>query len=502
MMMCPFKLLGGILVAGFFVCSCGKKGSSSGGGDDGNDDSAGGVVEQDIRQVTGKFFLGTKAKPAASYAVWLVDQTNGAYFSRLLGEEGAFTFELDDFTEGHIYSLHLVDPDFREVGALDLSSLNAGTQAAFTYGGGYGFDLGEMVVDLTARGDINFTAPGLKGAIGGGFSLRTSSVVGLMTTPLPKSVTSFTISDQLVVFDPAAVLYSFYNRTSYPSLYAKDLATYSRIGSVVTQSAIGSVSRVFIENLTDAGSWLAGSRLAANPYLGPQSSSFWGKSDFSWTAEGNAFSAYVYSGRFLPKDTIVVATVRPSEGAQERVVRKISVGISMIPKVTALDVVGGGLVNIDYSAATGSNGLTRPFCLSATDPRFGIMRPLDQDGAELGIDSLSAIEFAFDYFSTQDGTDTLLNAVAADFPATFQAVVQDTLATGAIRSWDPATLTAVIAPPSSPAPGASYDVSLQNQLFLTSIGGKSVAKIRLRVTFGSPDSALRAGTVIWLKIGC
>jgi hypothetical protein len=320
--------------------------------------------------------------------------------------------------------------------------------------------------------------------------------------PLPASAAVFNLASDLTAFEPNTVLHSFYRRATNFELYAQDLAALSRIRSVVTPASASAIERVYIEGEEDAGPWLKGARIAKSAATAPAESPLWSRSDYEWPVVGDDFSLFAFPGGLLPETGVIVTTVVPEKGAVARIPRSLGTVVTMIPKVESVALAGGALTAVDYESTSAENGLTRPFCLTASDVDLGLLPPEDQDGDPIAITALPTIELSFAYYGSEDGADVGLTAATADFPSAFRAVRADTLPSGAARRWDPETQTVTVTPGTDPAAGAAHEMTLWSELFLDKAGAEDVKKIRVQAVFQSDSTSLRSATVIWFKKDC
>ena len=133
------------------------------------------------QQVTGQFFLGSEDHPAAGHDLWILDHTEPNYKQVRLDGNGAFRIAVSNFTTDHSYTFHLADDSWQLKGTLDLAKDSEGLQSSVRYGGGFGFDLGKVILGEDGFGRSDSSSEALQGTIGGGFQLDQEAKLSLQS---------------------------------------------------------------------------------------------------------------------------------------------------------------------------------------------------------------------------------------------------------------------------------------------------------------------------------
>lgn len=486
----------------FLVLACGQDGNDGPSSSTSPGAVTPGVVDPGAKSVSGSFFLGTTDVPAKGFEVWVIGHTAGGVYRYELGEDGVFSAPVSAFVEGNIYSLAIVD-HFRLVGDIDLAPDVTGTQAAFTYAGGYGFDLGSIVLPLTNHGTVDPEAHP-SGEIGGGFALQAASATSLATFPLPPYLQRFEAGSQLDIFEPETLLQAFYRKATNPALYASALNVSSKIQYVLEAKEDGGVKRVFA---LYAGSWLPSARLSGSEDMTLPAAPLWSQTKFDFTAaSGTLFKASVFPGSFLEGVPLALIKVSPKSDEdaptpQSVVPRMVSSMVSDPGAVTGIALnTGDTITPVDYTSETDANGVTRPFCPRG-DVTLALRGPLDQDGAQVAFDLLGTVDVALDFYGVIDGKTTRLPATALDFPVAYQVPIADVPEGGMTRSWDPANLT-IRQTYDATAWAAGLQVKIPSDMLIISVGPAGVYKIRARVYYRSVTGATEGAVAVWLAKGC
>jgi hypothetical protein len=484
------------LAAWFALCAgCGASGHAGGGGDGGV--TTPGVITNAKTTVSGSFYLGSLGQPAAGFEVWIFDHTTGSLERTPLDDHGTFALPIADFTEQHTYSFHLVN-GFRLYGDVDMAPDLPGSQPAFTYQGGEGFDLGKLVVPLDQHDQPDISGKGLVGKVGGGFNLLPAMSAGFTSFPLPPESPALQLGSQLYVFDAATLLYSFYGRATAPSLYARDLQRLSRIGGVAIASAPSAVVRVFVAG---AGSWLPWARQPTGD-AEPEASPLWSAASDSFTAVSKTrFEASVFSAGLPPTGSIALLRVQPAEGSEAVMPLVIPRVLTFPPEIVGQSGDGGSAAAIDYASTTALNGLTRPFCQKG-EVVLDVAPPLDDQGKPVPATTLGRIAVTFDYYTSSGGKTAPLTVTGDQLPSPFDAAKTDDTVTDLPRVWDPSTLTVTMDLGPTVAALAAPEIRLWPQLFAPKIGGSTVTLVRLRVYVMSATEATAGAAVVWFQLGC
>lgn len=483
-----------LLSAGGLVVACGQDGDNADPAPV-ETEPTGGTVDPEVRSVTGAFFLGSTATPATGYELWLVDQTAGETVRSTLAKDGSFSLPIETFTEDHVYSLHLVKNHVL-IGSVDLSP-EAGTQAAFYYGGGFGFSIGEVVVAVDPYGRIQMGASELVGNLGGGFALRQGETGAFDDFPRPKGVEFASLGSQLVVTDPAIVLHSFYLADANPRLYARDLAALSRLGVVVGLEKEKDWARAYV---LDAGAWLRTSRVPPADDVPSASSPFWKASSYNLTkTDEDTYEVSIYTGEAPRTGSIMTFKMQPAKGTQLNLQRALGVVIGQPPAVLGAAADGGVPVAIDYTTTTGPNGLTRPLC-QVDAVTVELAPPKDMDG-DVIVGDFDRIDVEIDYYGLAGGKTTKLKTTGTEFAAPFNKVHPSTYA-GFDTSWTPSKTRLRFALEAADRAAATHTVQVPKALFPAKLGKSAVYRARLRLYYRSSTSATEAATILWLEKSC
>ncbi len=482
----------------FAVWSCGRGGSGKSGDDDDDGGGGGGVVQPGAKDVSGHFFYGTTATPAFGSEVWAFDLTDVTRSVYSLGEDGSFTVALTSYHEDHVYSFHLVR-DFQLIGDVDLSAASAGAQTAFTYQGGYGFDLGDVVVPLDRHGGIDVSAGPLSGAVGGGFSLLNAVDGTFAKFPLPSYVTTVSVGSQLDVTDASVLLNSFYKRATNGSAYGRDLASWSRVGVLIVTADADTLDRTFAD---EGGNLLKAARLASSTDSPARDSPLWSATAFELVKQGDRhWRAGAYVGTLPNLQSILVLKVTPKTGPQATVPRAIDVLVAMTPQVVAASTSGNTPTAIDYTSPTAANGLTKPYCQTG-DVTLTLQPPLDQNGASIPATRLNAIDAEFDYFPDLVGEVGAISPDAAHLGAPYNKAHTGTDLPDITTVWDPALYRLRFELGTTAGGATSQTIKVPATFFPSSVGGTAVGKVRLRLYYRSETDATEGGVVFWLDKTC
>ena len=475
-------------------------GSGTGGSDDGEGDDDGGtdgVVTDEPTAVTGQFFLGDQTTPAEGHEIWVIDHDDGSYLRQDLDPTGAFSIPIERFVEDHVYSLELVR-GYQSLGPIDLSAPNDGVQSGFLYEGGFGFDLGKVVLALDDYGRYDPDAGSLLARVGGGFSLSNQSALSLAAIPLPEDVNGVSMSSDLTVTDPQTVLSAFYRRSDYPDLYQRAVAEGTRVQFEVTTERNDMYDGV---EMLQAGDWLNGSRLSASPATAWATAPRWIDSAFKFTQTAKkTYKGSAFAGRALPVGSLAVVQLRPKSDAGYQVPAILQQAFTMIPKVSAVGFNGAGTAAVDYESSSALNGLTRAFCRTG-DVSLVVEPPLDESGGVIDAANIQAINATFDYFGLAGNRSVELKAAVADFAGDFDDVYTDSPNADLTRTWDPETRTVTLEFSAAGFALPTQDFDLWSELFLTEAGEGSVFSIRVRLTYQLTDGST-AATVIWFSEDC
>lgn len=474
------------------VVACGKSGDGAGDGVAPDDD--GGVVTPEVTDVSGTFHLGDESAPAAGFQLWLVDHSSFGIERIPLSETGGFSMPVERFTEGHVYSLHVVK-DYVLYGDVDFAPDTEGTQAAFVYAGGYGFDVGDVTLALDGRGVLARGANALAGSLGGGFAL--SSEDGRLPNAAPSFTSAVVVGSQLVVMEPSVLLSSFYRAEDYPDLFARDLAAYSRVGVRVEASDLAAISKVVV---AETGPWLKGARRATTDNVSPSRAPFWSASGYGLSASDRGFESAAYPGSVLGSGTLLGLKLTPVEGPQEVVWRVIDTVLSRPPRVLAADTAGTTAATIDYASTSTANGLTRPFCLSG-DVQLAVEPPRDGAGDVVVDGTFDHIDVEIDFYGAAADPSAPLAVDPALLAAPFNEAIDGV--TGDLPwAWDPTVRRLRVTLDQVAQGAASHALTISSGLLTATIGDVDVYNIRFRIYYRSTSGGAEGGTAFWIDRKC
>lgn len=477
------------------VVGCGRGGDSDGDGAAADPDPTGGTVDPEARDVSGAFFIGDEGTPASGYELWLVDLTAGTTVKRSLDSTGSFSIVIESFVEDHVYAFHLVK-DHVLIGSVDLASAS-GTQAAFVYGGGYGFSIGDVVVAVDDYGRMAVGSAVLSGSLGGGFALQSGESGAFDEFPAPAGVSAASVGSQLVVVDAMTVLHSFYRAETNPSLYARDLASMSRIGVIIAVDEPADWARTYA---LSGGAWLRTARVASTADAVPAASAYWSESSFNLVpTDEHTFEVALFSGELPSPGSILGLKMQPHSGVQLDVQRAVGTVISQVPVVVAAAADGGAATTIDYASTSGANGLTRPLC-QVGDVSFDLSVPLDLAGDPI-VGTFDRIDVEIDYYGLAGGKTVLLSTKPEEFSAPFDEAYEGTAA-GMPFSWTPGKTRLRFALDSTAQGQSSHSLLVIKELLPAKVGSAAIYRARLRIHYRSSTSAIEAATILWVEKDC
>ena len=460
--------------------------------------SAPGHLSLSSSNITGAFALGTTKVPARGYDLWIFNHTSPALEEVPLDSGGAFRVPLSHFVEGQTYSMHLLK-DFSWVGDVDVATSTPGTQAAFVYQGGLGFDLGIVPIALDTQGVPAVQSSGIAATIGGGFNVAPTSSASFDDYLLPNKVTRVAFSSQLFVFDAPTLLYSFYQQSAYPAAFATDLRRLYRLGALVLARDETEVIGVA---LSRTGPWQSSARVANDDQVAPEAAGLIGvlPSSLSKTSPARyEFSAF--SGGMPPAAAVAVFKVQPNGGAEVSVPRRLARRLSMPPKITAVATDGSTPTTVDYTSTTSANGLTRPFCRSG-EVVLDVQPPLDEVGAPIAATVFDRIEVVFDYYRNDGQKTVKVAAGPTQYAAPYSSALVDTSLADLSRSWDPAKQKLTFTLGTTVQALGTQELRLWSDLFVVTDAGKTPSAVRLRIYYLSDGEATAAATAVWFKSGC
>lgn len=478
---------------------CGSEGSSGDGSDKPSDDPQ--SIPDDPADVIGTFRLGTTTgDPPRNHDLWVVNHNRSTFQRYPVDSGGGVTVPLEDFQEAHVYSFQLIEPSDVRVAALDFSARLDGRQARIRYGGGYGFDFGTLVLPLTARNTIDRSGSWNAVSLGGGFSLAKDASQAFANLKPPQPVKSWKVGSYLSITNPEVLLRAFYRRDENPDLFASELARNTRIfvgGRAKKKESVTS------PRLVGNASWKTGARFAATLDKTWSQASRWADSRYRFpTEKAPAFSGYIYPGRLPKENQILVFEFLVSDGPRKTLPRILQTVFSTPPRVTHISLDGTSPSPIDYSANDVQNGLTEPFCFRQDDVSLVVEAPLDGNGDSTSLEEVPRVEVTLSYFAIEKGRTSRKKPSAESFPAEFRDRRADTPSSGVTRTWDPETGTLTLDLEDAAFGQSSLEVSLWQELFLSSIEGVDIAKTQLRLGYTASGSLRRSEGVVWISTEC
>jgi hypothetical protein len=496
-------LLLGLCYLGVVTQSCGTFGNEEDGdaGDSDDDSTTTPDTGTSTNYVTGLFQLDEDETPAAGYQIWILNHSERSFVSIDLDEFGAFSRSVRDFQNSSIYTIHLVNKDYVEIGMLDMSAAAEGVQGAITYNGGLGFNMGTVIVNIDSKGVVDEDSTGLDVKVGGGFSVSTSSTIDFKSFPFPEYATKIDLESELTVFEPSKLLNSFYLRDTNTESYSLALAENSRIYGFVASTAEDGISSASVFR---SGDWLSSARIAPNTYSNPDEGALWSVSSYNFTAPNSStFEANIYSGRVVKKNTILLVSISPNSESQPFIGPTVlRYSFSMTPKLDAISVTGGTPSEIDYTSSSAENGLTRPFCVTTSDLVFDLDPPEDADGTAVTHTVLDTIQIDYVYYYLKSSKLTAVSPDASDYGGDFGEDYSDTSLADITRNWDVSEQSATFTLGTTAGASSPRQVTAWGDLLLDTADGKTVDKIELRIYFKHSADLQRSGIVVWLDPDC
>lgn len=487
-----WSLASRVLVAASFI-ACGRSGDETTKPAPELPPEKGGVVNPEVKAVSGGFLVDDQ--PADGAELWLFDHSEPKLARLALDGQGGFRVPINEFQDGHSYSFHFVK-DYIHVADLDFSAETPGIQGRLMYQGGYGFDLGTVKAALDKHGDFD-TDSMLAGQFGGGFQLDRDGDGSFSSFPMPAELASLSFGHQLIVFDPTSLLYSFFRKSLFPALYARDLSRFSR---VTVRANAASADKIGNVHIVGGRSWLKTARGPADQDQATSELPFWRLTDFELQSISPlSFQATVYP-EFIPSTgEITVFRIHPLSGNDFDVPAKLSRVLSMPPKVIAASGDGDSAIALDYLASGAVDGLTNPLCQSG-DVALEVEPPRDSGFSLIG-SAFDSIQVGIDYYGTKNGATVQLLPSPSAFPAPFSAEVEDK-SLPLERDWDPSSRTIKFALDKASAGASVHDLAFWNGLFPNMILSQSVTKVRLRIYYQSSSEATISAAAFWLAKGC
>lgn len=474
---------------------CGKNGDNN--ADDGQEPTDdGGTIDDNPRDVTGRFFFDNTDNPVAGFDLVLADWNALTMKTYTTRTDGSVTIELNEFKESGLYSFHLISSD-RKIGDLDLSAVNSGLQSAFVYRGGYGFALGDIIIPKDDRGIISVPISGLTAAVGGGFSLSGSTeALRIENFPKPDLVSSFDVMPSLIVSDPRDIYYGFLNVLDTLET-ERVLIKYNALSFRSVGKNADEVARIFVSR---EASWQGVAKLLPEDFSPLVSAVFWHTTSLYLTQDGINFSAEVLPGLSL-LNRLIFLKVEGKEPPQFEIPRMVTTGYSRPPLLTSISLTGGSPATIDYSDASIENGLSIPFCHTTGDV-VGIFS-VARDLADAAVDGtvLNQAVLSLDYYSQASGVTTKIdgtNSLSAPYDRDIAEAVDGIY----LREWNAGGKSLIRTMTTASSALSLHSLTVPSELLPASFGGKTVTRTRVKVLFKGKNHSGKSGSVFWLKKGC
>jgi hypothetical protein len=483
-----------LVLALTLLSACGKDGNSSPDGGSGGGIGGGGDIGNDPRDVTGSFFFESEETPAVGVELVLSNWTDLSMRTYPVKSDGGIVLALTEFQEGQIYSLHLINED-QKVADLDLS-INAGLQSAFVYRGGYGFDLGQIIIPKDGRGIILVPDSGLEANIGGGFSIDDSSELSLEGFPEPSFTTETDVKPSMIVSDAADLYYGILNPLDSLEI-ERVRSRYSALSFRVNAKSEDSVVRSFISRISD---WYKGAKIIPDEFASDSSTAFWLNTDYALTQDGTIFSADVVTGEEVV-NKLIYLKVEGKDPPQSERLRVVSSSYSTPPYLEGVSLIGGVPSAVNYGLPSLTNGLTTPFCHASGDVVLDVLPPKDMNNEPVLGDVLDIIEMRIDYYHQQGGVATLLDPASA-LIAPFDQDIDAAVVGNYTESWQATSKMKVFAMSAASALLTKHRLILESALFPTTLGGKTVSRIKVKMLFKNKNHPGKSGSVIWIRKDC
>lgn len=467
----------------------------------GTPDSPGRQLAPSCANIRGKIEWVDGAGSNNGTEIWLVDHGSGSVTARAVQADGSYHFECGLFLENNILSLHLVRGQIL-VGDFDLVPAQDGVQGAFSYAGGIGFDQGTIKIPRV-DGGAGFILGGIPAKVGGGFRVLTdqsASLNSLGTRLWPMSVI---LSSHLKPMSPFSILQSFYLGYQRPNLYQRDLGSSSMLVFRVSSLESGFVRRVKL--LVEKG-WLKYSREARDSDDLP-GASYWSERDFEVGDEASTdqYRAGIFPGIVPKQGYMALFQIFKSAGSILTAPRFLEEVVSFPPKVTSFGTGPGSSVTaVDYRDEVGRNGLTRPFCenggirVVVEPPRDGL--PEIQGTRFLAEGLNSRIDVEIEYFGEGQSNESALVPDPNEFNGVYSQRYSLNVEGSLQRQWTPNDRKMAFT--SRDGLFGPQKLEIPKDVLLSSISGKTVTFIRLRIVWTNQTTGSTGGTVFWVRKRC
>ena len=438
-------------------------------------------------QVAGQLFLGTTDEPAGGFQVWRWAHDQRTMSTTTVDADGRFSFPISEFKEGQDYSFHVVDNRDRYIGPLDLTTAASGVQAAVTYQGGVGFDLGKILIPLDGSHIVDWDHLTLQANMGGGFRLNTKLAVDIDAFILPDSLQSFIAATLLVLDDTASIYSSYIQRSIHPQEYASALARDQKVALLGIQSRAEEEAGIRLAS----HHFLKGARLAQEVSDSNQTAQLWDQTGFRFVLQGKGF----HRANFIPnqlldhRDIFLSAFDHKTKG-MFFIPRRPTYFITMLPEVKSIGTTGS-TTDIRGTA----KGLLSPVCLETGDVLLNALPPLISGETAAAVATLDAVEIRIEYY---DQNLALMTAQKTDFPIKYRGDISLKTDAGLTRTWKPSEqkLRFSLTEKSRTTNGGDV-LAIPAETFLDKIGDSAVLSYKVLIVYRG--SLYQAGTALLVK---
>jgi hypothetical protein len=473
--------------------ACGKDGDNS-SSDGGNGGGEGGDIGNEAKNVTGRFFYDSTANPADELELVLANWTDLSMRTFSIKSDGSLLIALSEFNEEQLYSFHLISGEMK-IADLDLSS-NSGLQSAFVYRGGYGFDLGDVIVPKDGRGVVQVPDSVLGANIGGGFSISGSDELLLEGFPAPSFATEVAVEPSFLISDAVDHYYGVINPLDALEI-ERVRSQYSALSFRVKSESADSVVRAFISRVSE---WYNGVKLIPQEFATDSVTEFWKNSSYSLKQNETTFFADVVTGSNVINKLIHIK-VEGKEPPQIERIRVIKSAYNSPPYLRGISVLGGVPISINYSLPNLVNGLTTPFCHSSGDVVLAVIPPKDMNGNLVLGDVLDQLEFGFEYYNQTSGQTTQIDSSTA-LIAPYHQDLEATVVGDYTESWQATSKTKIFLMGAGATALSEHQILLDDSLFPSQLGGKNVSRIKLKILFKNKNHPGKSGSVVWIRKFC
>ena len=454
------------------------------------------------RQVTGRFFLGDTDHPASGHDLWILDHTESSYKQVRLGGDGAFRMGINNFATDHTYTFHLADSSWLLKGTLDLAVDSEGLQSSVRYGGGFGFDLGDVILGDDGFGRSNIANDALQAAVGGGFQLNQEAEFSMQSFGKGEVFEQIAFGSVLRVLDRQTLLTSLYLGETNPSSLQTMLKERSGFRLTIGTKEDRSLQSA---RLFQANSWRTAVRLMDHPEDNYGGGRLWKATGYVLSAASNnthqpaeeAATTIKFEGRsggLLSRGEMILLSLQPLDHPHRFIPKALDYVIARPPMIDAVAKGHlGAFKQIDY-ASTDENGLSRPFC-GIDSTAFAINWPRDGRGEAINADRMHRIEIKLNVHGL-DGQ--LISLVTKDWPAPYHTVVEEVDRFGSTRKWSPtsSTLTYRVLDLMNIT---QAKVEIPRELLAATIGDHVVEEVQATISFIDETTTSESAVRTWMK---